>query len=142
MQDETLQTYTRAKLNKKQRAFLDIYQQLGHVSNSAIAVGIARQTHYDWLETNQTYAEAYARAEKIAGDMLIDEARRRAHDGWEEPVFQNGVMVGKITKYDSALLTLLIKKHDPRYREKYEVTGKDGKDLIPLGVVDAILDGE
>lgn len=142
MEHESLQSTTRARFNRKQRAFLAAYQQCGHVSNSALAVGITRQNHYDWLKEIDGYAEAFEAAKQIAGDMLIDEARRRAHDGWEEPIFHQGEMVGKITKYDSGLLMFLIKKHDPSYRDKLELTGKDGERLIPLAAVDALLRAE
>lgn len=143
MSDETVQTpIARATFKKKQRAFLKAYQQLGHVSNACIAAGIARQNHYDWLKQVEGYAEAFEAAKQIAGDMLIDEARRRAHDGWEEPIVHQGEIVGTKTLFSDGLLMFLIKKHDPSYRDKLELTGKDGERLIPLAAVDALLRAE
>jgi hypothetical protein len=46
-------------------------------------------------------------------DALEAEARRRALEGWEEPVFFGGVVCGHVQKYDSTLLLLLLKAHRP-----------------------------
>lgn len=123
----------------KKLAFLAAYMECGHVGQSATAAGIDRRTHYDWTANDPDYVLEFRKAEKIAGDMLIDEARRRAHDGWEEPVFHQGVIVGGVRRFDSTLLMFLIKRHDPSYRERYEVTGKNGEPLVPLAVIDALL---
>ena len=45
---------------------------------------------YDWLKADQEFAAAFENAKEDAGDLLEEEARRRAHDGWLEPVFRKG----------------------------------------------------
>ena len=128
-------------VHSKKTAFLNAFMDLGHISNACKAAEIARQTHYDWMENDPDYVVRFQRARKIAGEMLIDEARRRAHDGWDEPVYHLGQVVGQVRKYDSTLLMFLIKQLDPSYRERYEITGKGGEALLPLAVVDALLRG-
>ncbi len=57
---------------------------------------------------------------------LEDEARRRAYDGWLEPVFHKGVKVGTVRKFSDTLLIVLLKAHKPeKYREniKMDVSG-------------------
>src|SRR5262249_47984425 len=72
-------------------------------------------------------------------DLIRDEIRRRAVDGWDEPVFQKGELVGHIRRYDSRLLELEAKKRDPGYREntRLEVSGR-----VPVEPVGFQLDQE
>ena len=50
-------------------------------------------------------------------DVLIEEAQRRGAEGWQEPVYQKGELVGYVTKYDSNLLMFSIKGRRPEYKE-------------------------
>ncbi len=70
---------------------------------------------------------AWEEAREEAADHLEDEARRRAVDGWDEPVYGSGgtgvgtVEVGTIRKYDSTLLIFLLKGARPeKYRERFD----------------------
>jgi hypothetical protein len=73
-------------------------------------------------------------------DDVVGELHRRAVAGWDEPVFSQklGTQIGVIRKYDGKLLELLVKRHDPAFREKFEgevkVTG--GVLVIPAGPTD------
>lgn len=50
--------------------------------------------------------------------MLEDEARRRAVDGVDEPVFQGGELVGHVRRYSDRLLEFLLRGRRPTvYRE-------------------------
>jgi hypothetical protein len=55
-------------------------------------------------------------------DSLVRAAHSRAVEGWEEPVFssKHGGEIGTIRKFDSRLLELLLKRHMPEFREKFE----------------------
>lgn len=66
--------------------------------------------------------------------MLVDEARRRAHDGWDEPVWHQGEQVGLVRKYDSTMLIFLIKRHFPEYREssRLALTDADGGSIVDV----------
>lgn len=113
----------------KKRAFLAAYAQTGNVTAAAEAAGIARRTHYDWLESDPVYAEAFAEAQEKAIDLLELEARRRALEGVDEPVFYKGVEVGAVRKYSDTLLIFLLKGYRPeRYKERVaaEHSGPDG----------------
>ena len=54
-------------------------------------------------------------------EYLIEEARRRGVDGWEEPVFQGGKQVGTVRKYDSNLLMFSIKGRRPEFKENPKI---------------------
>ena len=114
----------------KKRAFLSALAKTGNVTKAAQASGIFRTTHYDWLQddTDGSYAAAVKDAMAEAADLLEEEARRRAVEGWEEPVWYQGEQVGIVRKYDSTLLIFLLKGAWPeKYgRERHELTGKDG----------------
>ena len=45
----------------------------------------------------------------------------RAIDGWEEPVYFQGVVIGHIQKFSDRLLELQAKRHCPEYRDKSQV---------------------
>jgi hypothetical protein len=46
--------------------------------------------------------------------MLEFEARRRAVDGWLEPVFHKGEVIGHIHRYSDGLLLRLLAAHLPK----------------------------
>lgn len=62
------------------------------------------------------FAEACDHALKIFREGLEQEALSRAMDGWDEPVYQHGRLVGQIHRKSERLLELLLKSN---YREKY-----------------------
>ena len=71
--------------------------------------------------------EAYQAAVNDALDSLEEEARRRAHDGWQEPVYQGGKQVGTVQRFSDNLLMFLLKGKRPEvFRERFEHTGANG----------------
>ena len=61
-----------------------------------------------------------------AADLLEEEARRRAHDGVDEPVWFQGVQCGTVRKYSDTLLIFLLKGAKPdKYRERSSVVVED-----------------
>lgn len=104
-------------------AFLAAFAVNGTVSKSAKDAEICRRSHYDWLQNDEAYARDFAIAKQDFIESLELEADRRARDGVEEPVFQNGVKVGTKLKYSDTLLIFRLKALDPeKYRERYEQT--------------------
>ena len=124
----------------RQAAFLKAYAQLGNITQAAAEAGVDRSQHYDWL-TDAKYAEAFEAAQSEAEDALHAEARRRAVDGWLEPVFWQGEIVGRVRKHSDTLLIFLMKATNPgKYREgrQFSATATgDGK-----GVTLVLKEGE
>ena len=113
----------------KKRAFLAAFGEVGTVTRAAEIADIVRATHYNWLKDDSDYVEAFKQAEGRAADRLEQEARRRAVEGTEKPVFQGGKLVGTIREYSDTLLIFLMKGAMPeKYKERFssELTGKDG----------------
>ena len=117
-------THARAVRSAKKKAFLSAYKECATVTHAALAAKISRRNHYRWLETDQNYRLAFEEARTEACEAMISEARRRAVEGVEEPVYYQGKVVGTVQTYSDNLLMFLIKGAMPeKYRERYEITG-------------------
>jgi hypothetical protein len=101
-----------------QKAFLAALEETGSVTRAAEAAGINRCSAYDHKRSDQEFATAWEQALDVAADTLEDEARRRAYEGTDEPVFQKGEKVGTIKRYSDVLLIFLLKGIRPqKWRE-------------------------
>ena len=103
--------------------FLKAYAVCGTVSTAAKAAGVTRNTIYVWAEHDESFALAMRQAELEATEVLETEAWRRARDGYSEPVYQQGKLVGTVQRYSDALLVFLLKARAPeRYRDRVDVS--------------------
>jgi hypothetical protein len=98
----------------KKAAFLAAYAQSGDVSDASRAAGISRRIHYLWLRGDAEYSDAFDEAKDEAVEALVREALRRAVQGFDEPVFHQGVQCGTVRKYSDTLLIFLMKGADPK----------------------------
>lgn len=115
--------------NQKKNAFLAAYAEVGNITRAAEIVGINRNNHYQWMQNDPDYPAMFQEVDRQACDRLEEEARRRAVEGTEKPVFQGGKLVGTIREYSDTLLIFLMKGAMPeKYKERVhsELTGKDG----------------
>lgn len=120
--------------------FLAALAECGSVTKSAEAAGFARLSAYRRRKDDPEFAAAWDEARLIGGEGLEDEARRRAFDGWDEPKYHQGVVVGAIRKYSDTLLIFLLKGIFPeKYRNRVSTehsgsidTGDGGLDLSTL----------
>jgi hypothetical protein len=113
----------------KQLAFLAAYINCtGHKGNACREAGVGRRTFYDWLDKDPEFKRAFELTHEEFCDALEAEAYRRAIDGWEEPVFQNGKMVGKKKKHSDTMLAMLLNGNMPEkyQRQKIEHSGPGG----------------
>lgn len=91
----------------------------GNVTLAADACGVARATVYNHRSSDPAFARAWDEALDEATDALEAEARRRALEGFEVPVFYKGEECGIIRKYSDGLLMLLLKAYRPgRFKDK------------------------
>jgi len=90
---------------------------------------MSRTYMYEYKEKDEGFKKAWNEAVDISVEAMEHEARRRAVEGVEEPVFYQGDECGAIRKYSDTLLIFLLKAHKPeKYKERIsqEITGKDG----------------
>jgi hypothetical protein len=97
--------------------FLGALEASGNVSASARRAGVGRATVYRHRAGEADFRESWDEALEVACDALEAEARRRALDGWDEPVFYEGKVCGHIRKYSDALIMFLLKAYRPQFRD-------------------------
>jgi len=108
-------------------AFLAHLAETGILSDAAAAAGVDRSNVWRRRQEDAEFAQAVEQALDMATDKLEAEARRRALDGVEEPVYQGGQQVGTRTVYSDSLLALLLKGRRKKvFAERIEQTGADG----------------
>lgn len=108
----------RLRHEAKRAKFLAAYAELGSITAAAKKLGMDRSAHYQWLD-DSAYMIDFAKANRLAVEGLEAEARRRAVDGFEVPVFQGGKKIGTQRTYSDRLLEKLLEANAPeKYREK------------------------
>ena len=125
---KTVQTRTL----KAQVRFLRDFANAGVILHSARAAGVNRQAVYQWRLHDPEFLQLYQAAKEEAVDQWELEAVRRGVKGVLTPVYQQGKLVGRVREYSDNLLITLLKGHRPdTYRERQELTGRDGRPLFP-----------
>lgn len=122
---ETRQTSTSKKTRTtapaRKDAFLASFAQHGIVSRACRDADIDRSAVYQWKEHDAEFLVRYNLALEDAKDAIREEIRRRAHDGWDEDVYQLGKYAGTVHKYSDTLLIFHAKMLMPEYREKQQI---------------------
>lgn len=143
----------------KQAAFLTAFALTASVLKAAKAAKVDRALHYRWLLDDPAYAVEFSHAKLRAGELLEDEAVRRAHEGILEPVIYQGSLCysysektdadGVVTRtrskkplvvrsYSDGLLQFLLRGSLDKYktRSALEVSGPAG---APIALENASL---
>lgn len=118
-----------------QDRFIAALADYGNVGRACRFAGISRDVAYDNRKTDAEFAKRWKQALKTATDTLEEEAWRRAREGTEKPVYQNGLLIGGIQEYSDTLMIFLLKAHKPKkyvQRIAQEITGKNGAPLTTL----------
>lgn len=108
-------------------AFLAALAECGVLTQAAAVAGVDRVTVWRRRQDDAEFNAACEQAIDMAADKLEAEARRRAIEGVEEPVYQGGQLIGTKTVYSDSLLALLLKGRRKKvFAERVEQTGADG----------------
>lgn len=94
---------------EKLTAFCAALAETAQVSKACAAVGISRWTAYHWRKQDLDFALAWDEAMLVAVSGLEDEAIRRGHEGYEEPLVHQGQFTA-LVDYDAI---------DPETGEKF-----------------------
>ena len=100
------------------KLFLEAFAAGWSVTEASKRAGVARQRFYDLAKVDERFAAEWVEADAMGLDFVRDEIRRRAIDGWDEPVYQQGELAGYIRRKSDRLLELEAKRRDPAYRER------------------------
>ena len=116
-------------LQLKKKAFLSAIALTGNITQAAKAAKVARQTHYDWIQSDPEYLTKFYAAMDEAIELLEAEARRRAYEGCHKPIYQGGVKVGEQIEYSDTLMIFLLKGARPeKYRDNIKMDVNDTTD--------------
>lgn len=124
--------------NVLQKAFLAAYQESGNITAAAEMAGMDRRSHYDWMKNDSTYPDRFDEAHQVYVDSMEAEARRRAVEGIEVPIYYMGRKVGHKKIFSDTLLIFLLKgelpdKYKDRAEQEMKHTGQlKGMDLSHL----------
>lgn len=114
-----------------QAKFLEKLRETCSVRIACTEAQVVRSVAYEWREKDPHFAKLWDIAVEEATDELEREARRRAVEGWEEPVYtRDGAMCGTIRRYSDKMLELLLKAYRPtKFRDRVQVEHEIGENL-------------
>lgn len=105
-----------------QSKFLAAFSQIGIITTAAENSKQNRMNHYNWMDKDPDYPARFESACTAAAETLENEAIARGRDGWKEPVFYQGEIVGEVIKKSDILLMFMLKGMLPsKYRERYDL---------------------
>lgn len=109
------------RTQENREKFLATLQETANVSASCKAINIGRTTAYEWKAADLEFSRAWDQALESGLDALEAEARRRAFEGIEEPVFYRGQVCGYVRKYSDSLIMFLLKAYRHQFRDRVQV---------------------
>jgi hypothetical protein len=120
----------------KKASFLEAIRNGATRTLACEKAAIDKATARAWERKDPEFEKAVKEAWESGTDVLEDEAKRRAVDGVEEPVYQKGLQVGFVRKYSDTLLIFLLKSRSDRFRrlDAVSVTGADGHGPVEVTV--------
>lgn len=96
-----------------QEAFLELVGNGWPPSRAAEAIKVKLRTIESKKSRDKDFAEEYRIARRAGAEILIAEMQRRGVEGWMEPVFYQGAIVGHVRKYSDRTLVELAKGSIP-----------------------------
>lgn len=114
---------------KTRAAFLEALKNTCNITKACELSNLGRTSAYEWRDDEPEFAAEWQKALDVAGDLLEEEAVRRAKEGTLKPVFQGGQLVGHIQEYSDTLMIFLLKGAKPKkYMDRLvqEVSGPAG----------------
>lgn len=104
-------------------AFLSWLRLGATPSRAAKECGLGRTTVFQWKDKDPNFRAAWEEAMQTGTDRIEDEATRRAVDGYDRPVFQQGECVGFVREYSDDLMKFILMARDPARFSKNGQTG-------------------
>jgi hypothetical protein len=111
-------------------AFLEALAAGWTVKHAADRTGINKRRFYEVRDADESFADAWTEALEQGTEVLEDELRRRAVEGFDEDTFDGeGKLIRRVRRYSPALLIFSLKARRPeQYRDNavVQVTGPGG----------------
>lgn len=104
-------------------AFLVALSMTGIVQEACRDLKINDKMIYLERQKDEEFKKAWERAVKDAFVVFENEARRRAFQGWDRPVYQQGMLVGHTREHSDALAQMMLRAGKPdEYNPKTQTT--------------------
>jgi len=121
--------------------FLEVYRKWGRMGEAAAAVPCSTQVVRKEIAEDEEFAEAVLMAEEEYREKLIGHHQDLVFNGTIKKSYdRNGNIVSEETIYPIRLIELELKKHDPGYREKQEISHKHSGGVLiapaEMGTID------
>lgn len=123
-----------ARSLRARKEFLRQYAISGSIAQGAGYIGVTKECIYDYRNKHPHFALLMEKIRRKFRAELEGEARRRAVEGWLEPVFGKDGRIGSVRRFDSRLLELLLKKNIASFTDKVEV--EHGGAVAQMGLAD------
>ncbi len=115
---------------QKRGKFLAELRRHGNVTLAANSIGAAHMTIYDWRNADAEFKIEWDDALIQYSTILEAEADRRAVEGLTQAVYYKGEVVGYIQEYSDNLLMFRLKKLNPAYKDRLQVSGDADNPLV------------
>jgi hypothetical protein len=96
-------------------ALLAAIASTGNLTLSCERLNISRLAVYAFKAENPEFAKRLNEAQQYGVEAWKDEAARRAFQGWEDPIYQQGLQVGARRNFSDSLALALLKAADPEH---------------------------
>lgn len=104
--------------------FIAALEEYYTVEHACRAVGISKSTAYARRRRDKAFAARWDAAIDFGNAKLERSAMQRAIDGWEEPVYHEGLVCGTKIRFDNTLTIFLLKTRLPRQYMERVVTAQ------------------
>ena len=125
----------------KKEVFLKVYRESNSVREAAKVAEIVRFTAYDWRKSDPQFAREWQIIQHEYIEKLEREADRRGVDGIDHPVIHQGVITDTYKEYSDNLLMFRLKRLDPQYRDRLQITvdkdDGDSRQTLDAAMLDA-----
>jgi hypothetical protein len=110
----------------KCEAFLAILAAIGNVTVACKRAKVGVSSVYEWRKSDEAFAKRWDELAEQGRDTIADAIEQsfdeRAIEGWLEPVYQKGQLVGHVRKFDTVAGIVRLKALRPdKYRERSTV---------------------
>jgi len=111
---------------ENQDNFLTALTQSGNVTKSAKLANVHRGRLYEFADRDEEFRARFEAARQLGHLAMEDEARSRAIDGNEIPIWKDGKVVGYRTEKSDLLMIFLLKGAFPeKYKDRVENQNRD-----------------
>lgn len=130
---ESRQIVSRTTEEKKSK-FLMALSEGRDAVGAALLAGAHVSTFFLWRRDDTVFAQQWTQAKAMGDGIKLQEmeveADRRAIQGTEKGIYWQGERVATERLYSDNLLMFRMKRLDPQYKDRVEVTGHDGGPLV------------